>query len=48
MLKAFNVFAGLHIVDVSDPQNPESVTCNEIDGYVHDTECILYDGPDSR
>ena len=42
------MFVGLHIVDVSDPMNVTTVACNGLDGYVHDTECIIYDGPDAR
>lgn len=44
--------AGLHFVDVRDPRNPRSAGCfsNEISGrtYVHDTQCVIYRGPDSR
>ena len=36
------------MVDVSDPLNPLYVGCYGGDGYVHDTECIVYDGPDTR
>nr|ADB11403.1 regulatory P domain-containing protein [Spirobranchus lamarcki] len=39
---------GLHIVDVSEPKNPRFSDCIGFDGYVHDTECIVYDGPDTR
>lgn len=48
---------GLHMVDISDPLNPEFIGCalNELDGpdeeeasnYVHDVECQNYDGPDA-
>jgi len=37
---------GLHIVDVSDPLNPEYVACFGDDGYVHDAQCVNYKGPD--
>lgn len=40
--------AGLHIVDVRDPANPQFVGCFADDGYVHDAECVIYNGPDSR
>ena len=39
---------GLHVVDVSEPKNPIRLACNQIDGYVHDTECFLYNGSDTR
>ena len=42
------MLTGLHVVDVTDPVNPVTLDCNEVDGYIHDTECIIYDGPDSR
>jgi choice-of-anchor B domain-containing protein len=29
--------AGLHIIDISDPKNPEFAGCYDEDGYVHDT-----------
>jgi choice-of-anchor B domain-containing protein len=48
---------GLHIVDISDPLNPQFAGCaviNDADGneetesnnYVHDAECVIYNGPD--
>ena len=39
---------GLHIVDVRDPANPQFVGCYSDDGYVHDAECVVYTGPDTR
>ena len=39
---------GLHMVDVSSPQNPSFAGCFSADGYVHDTQCVVYAGPDSR
>ena len=36
------------MVDVSDPLNPTFSGCFGNDGYVHDTECIDYNGPDTR
>ncbi len=45
---------GLFILDVSDPLNPEAVGIHadylvgyEQTGYVHDTQCVNYEGPDS-
>ncbi len=40
--------SGLHIVDVRDPTNPEFAGCYGNDGYVHDAQCVVYKGPDSR
>jgi len=37
---------GLHIVDIRDPLNPAYAGCFGDDGYVHDTQCVVYDGPD--
>lgn len=45
--------AGLHIIDISDPLNPTFMGCfadvgtgRVGGGYVHDAQCVLYDGPD--
>merc|ERR1711879_620391 len=39
---------GLHVVDINDPINPTYAGCFENDGYVHDAQCVIYEGPDSR
>jgi choice-of-anchor B domain-containing protein len=39
---------GLLIMDVTDPLNPRYVTCFGGDGYVHDAQCVIYHGPDTR
>jgi choice-of-anchor B domain-containing protein len=39
---------GLHIVDLSDPVNPTFAGCYDEDGYTHDTQCVIYSGPDSE
>ncbi|OAA50492.1 regulatory P domain-containing protein [Metarhizium rileyi] len=39
--------AGLWMIDVSDPKNPKDVGCAAADGYVHDAECVTYNGPDT-
>jgi choice-of-anchor B domain-containing protein len=39
---------GLHIVDIRDPTNPEYAGCFGADGYVHDTQCVNYNGPDGK
>ena len=38
---------GLHMVDVSDPLNPTFAGCFDGDGYTHDAQCLVYDGPDT-
>ncbi len=38
---------GLHMVDVREPQSPAFAGCFSADGYTHDTQCVLYDGPDT-
>lgn len=51
---------GLHILDVNDPKNPTFAGCffdpeteipnsvNVGNGYIHDTQCVNYEGPDGR
>jgi len=39
---------GLHIVDVSNPFEPQFIGCYSDDGYTHDAQCIVYNGPDTR
>jgi choice-of-anchor B domain-containing protein len=38
---------GLHAVDVRDPAAPRPAGCYSLDGYTHETQCVLYDGPDA-
>lgn len=38
---------GLHIVDLRDPANPTYVACFDNDGYTHDAQCVVYNGPDA-
>lgn len=40
--------SGLHMVDVSDPTNPTFAGVYDDDGYTHDAQCVIYEGPDSR
>ena len=40
--------SGLHAVNVRDPTNPTFAGCFGDDGYVHDAQCVVYKGPDSR
>ncbi|HLT45888.1 MAG TPA: choice-of-anchor B family protein [Rubricoccaceae bacterium] len=37
---------GLYIVDIRDPLNPTQAGCFGEDGYTHDTQCVVYRGPD--
>ena len=37
---------GLHMVDIRDPASPSFAGCFSADGYTHDTQCVIYDGPD--
>lgn len=38
---------GLHMVDISTPRQPQFAGCFSGDGYTHDVQCVIYDGPDS-
>lgn len=38
---------GLHVVDVRDPASPRTAGCFALDGYTHETQCVIYEGPDS-
>ena len=38
---------GLHVVDVRTPAAPRAAGCFSLDGYTHETQCIVYAGPDS-
>ncbi len=37
-----------HIIDIRDPLNPTFAGCYNQNGYVHDANCVVYDGPDAR
>lgn len=37
---------GLHIVDIHAPTNPTFAGCFSADGYTHDAQCVIYNGPD--
>lgn len=39
---------GLHIVDVTNPTNPQKLGGYDGDGYTHDIQCVNYTGPDSQ
>jgi choice-of-anchor B domain-containing protein len=38
--------AGLHMVNIQDPLKPTFAGCYSADGYVHDAQCVNYNGPD--
>ena len=38
---------GLHMIDLSDPANPVYAGCYDDDGYTHDAQCVIYNGPDT-
>jgi len=40
--------SGLHVVNIQNPLQPTFSGCFGNDGYVHDAQCIVYNGPDSR
>ncbi|KAG9231338.1 hypothetical protein BJ875DRAFT_444182 [Amylocarpus encephaloides] len=40
--------AGLIFIDVSDISNPTTPGCSDLDGYVHDAQCLVYKGPDKK
>lgn len=37
---------GLHVIDISDPANPAIAGTFEADGYTHDVQVVIYNGPD--
>lgn len=39
---------GLHMIDITDPPNPAFAGCWNAGGYVHDTQCVNYIGPDEE
>jgi len=39
---------GLLMVDINNPMNPQPAGCFADDGYTHDTQCVVYSGPDER
>ncbi|MDH3402473.1 MAG: choice-of-anchor B family protein [Acidobacteriota bacterium] len=39
---------GPHMIDVSTPTSPAGVGCVGSDGYTHDTQCVVYHGPDAE
>jgi choice-of-anchor B domain-containing protein len=39
---------GLHVVDIRTPRSPRAAGCFGLDGYTHETQCVIYAGPDRR
>jgi hypothetical protein len=39
---------GLHMIDIREPKSPTFAGCFDESGYVHDTQCVVYEGPDSE
>lgn len=37
---------GLHIINVQNPTKPTFAGCFDADGYTHDSQCVIYRGPD--
>lgn len=37
---------GFHIISLQDPADPQFAGCSMPSGYVHDTQCVVYSGPD--
>ena len=42
-----NCEGGLHMVDISNPTSPSFAGCFAEHGYIHDTQCVVYQGPDT-
>jgi choice-of-anchor B domain-containing protein len=38
---------GLHMVNITTPASPTFAGCFSADGYTHDTQCVIYNGPDA-
>jgi len=39
---------GMHMMDISNPTTPVFAGCFAQDGYIHDTQCVVYRGADAR
>jgi choice-of-anchor B domain-containing protein len=37
---------GLHMVNIQSPTSPTNAGCFSSDGYTHDAQCVIYNGPD--
>jgi choice-of-anchor B domain-containing protein len=38
---------GVHMVNVQSPKSPVNAGCVSNDGYVHENQCVVYNGPDT-
>ena len=38
---------GLHMINIQDPVNPTFAGCVADDDYTHETQCVVYSGPDA-
>jgi choice-of-anchor B domain-containing protein len=45
--RSLNCAGGLHMVDISEPADPAFAGCFSEHGYIHDTQCVVYQGPDA-
>ena len=39
---------GLHMVNIQNPLQPVFAGCFDTDGYTHDVQCVVYQGPDTQ
>lgn len=39
---------GLHMIDITTPTSPVFAGCYSADGYTHDAQCVVYNGPDTE
>ena len=39
-------FGGPHMIDLSQPAAPQFAGCDDSVGYTHDSQCVIYRGPD--
>jgi hypothetical protein len=39
---------GLHMIDINEPKNPTFAGCFDDHDYIHDTQCVVYEGPDTE
>jgi choice-of-anchor B domain-containing protein len=44
--RSLNCGGGLHMIDISEPTGPSFAGCFEEHVYIHDTQCVVYRGPD--
>jgi len=40
--------SGLHMINIQNPTQPTFAGCFSADGYTHDAQCVVYNGPDSE